>query len=505
MQKPVTSFVVLGGGSAGFLSALCLRVRFPTQPITLIRSPEVGIIGVGEGTFAFVPPFLHGYLNIDPTDYHARTQTTWKLGTRFEWGKRSHFFYTFDKQIDDRVKRLRFHNGYYLFDDMSDASISASLMEQEKAFAAQPNGAPDIRHTHGYHIENERFVGYLENVARQRNITIIEGTVEKVNQTDAGIESLLLNDGRVMAGDFFVDCSGFRSLLLEKAMGASYYSFKKTLYCDRAITGSWDRTDEPIKPFTTSETMDAGWCWRIEHPEKIIRGYVHSSDFISEEAATEEFLRKNPKVKKTGLVRWPSGYRPEAWIKNVVAIGNACGFVEPLEATNLAVICSQAKAVTDLLYYTDGQVTQSQIDGICGIFRHMWLNIRDFLGVHYRFNDRLETPFWRACVNDVDLGDAAPLVEYYKENGPDLMMRTEFERPQEQFGLEGFYCILMGLKVPFKKKIEITDAERAIWNEYRTYNRTRAAAGLTVEQAKKIISMPQWSWNPQFYDGSRPL
>lgn len=504
-QKPVSSILVLGGGSAGFLAALTLRVRLPDLPITLLRSPDLGIIGVGEGTFAYVPKHLHGYLGIDPAEFHAEARPTWKLGTRFLWGKRSEFVYTFDNQVDARVHGLPRANGYYAFDDFTDASIHASLMHAGKAFRRQADGAPMLDHNFGYHIENELFVGYLEKLARSRGIGILEGTVACVEASSAGVGALQLEDGRRLEADFFVDSSGFASLLLGKTLGEEFMSFSKTLYCDRAVVGGWMRAPgEPVLPYTTSETMDAGWCWRIEHPERVVRGYVYGSAFISDEAAEAEFRRKNPQAKDTRVVRFRSGAHRRIWVGNVMAVGNASGFVEPLEATAIAFVCSQSRALADALHANDRIVSDALRDGINRIFDDGWQNIREFLGVHYRFNDRLETPFWKACVNDIDLGDAWRIVDYYRAHGPNALLRHVQERRMEMFSLEGFYTILMGLKVPFRGTAAPTPAERAGWDAFRARNRTEAAAGLTVEESMRIIRLPEWSWNPDFYAPFRP-
>lgn len=504
-MNPITSILILGGGSAGFLTALALRARFPELPITLLRSPELGIIGVGEGTFAYVPKHLHGYLGLDPAEFHAEAKPTWKLGTRFLWGKRDQFVYTFDNQVDFRVDGLPRPNGYYGFDDFTDFSVRASLMQAGKAFRRQPDGSPHLDHHFGYHIENELFVAYLEKVARRQRVAIVDGTVAEVKRGDSGVESLLLEDGRRLSADFFVDCSGFRSVLLGETLGVPFTPFTSTLYCDRAVVGGWERgADEPILPYTTSETMDAGWCWQIEHPDKIIRGYVYGSAFISDEVADAEFRRKNPKIANTRIVKFKTGAYQKLWVGNVMAIGNSSGFVEPLEATAIAFVCSQSKALADSLYHNDLVISEPLRDAVNRIFDDGWNNIREFLGVHYRFNDRLDTPFWQACRSDVELGQAQAIVDYYRAHGPNALMRHVLERRMEMFSLEGFYTILMGLKVPFENRHRPTEGELARWERFRAANQREAKAGLTVAEAMRVLRLPEWSWNPEFYSMFRP-
>ncbi len=164
----------------------------------------------------------------------------------------------------------------------------------------------DISHFAQLYIENEKFVGYLERYATKIGVITEDDTVEHVPQ-DEGVAGLKLASGRTITADLYADCSGFVSLLLEKTLGVPFHDFKRTLYNDRAVVGGWLRTDEPIQPYTTAETMNSGWCWRIDHEGHINRGYVYSSDFISDEDATAEFTAKNPKVMKTRIVRFRVG------------------------------------------------------------------------------------------------------------------------------------------------------------------------------------------------------
>ena len=172
---------------------------------------------------------------------------------------------------------------------------------------------------------------------------IIDGKVTgSERRPEGGIAAVHLEDGRRLAADFFIDASGFRSELLGRALEEPFVSFDRSLFCDRAVVGGWERTDEPILPYTTAETMDAGWAWQIEHEHHVNRGYVYSSQAISDDEAAAEFLRKNPKAPQSPrVVKFRSGRYRRQWVDNVVAIGNAGGFVEPLEATALMIVCAQ--------------------------------------------------------------------------------------------------------------------------------------------------------------------
>lgn len=491
--------LVLGGGSAGFLAAITLKVKMPALTVTVLRSPDIGIIGVGEGTTPNLPLHLFGYLGIDPGEFHRLTQPSWKLGIRLLWGKRPFFDYTFGRQTDWRYHALPKNNGYYCDECFEYADIYSALMSHDRAFVRQPNGDPLITRDFGYHIENERFVRYLEGKAAQVGVQVVDDTVAEVQQNEQGITGLLLASGGVQTADLYVDCSGFRSVLLGKALAAPYLSFASTLYCDRALAGGWERSDEPIKPYTTAETMAAGWCWQIEHPDRIIRGYVYSSAFISEEDAEREFRSKNPKITSARLLKFPSGRYRDSWVKNVVAIGNASGFVEPLEATSLHVICDEARFLTQILQDCDGRPTASLKESYNVLVGNEWDEIRQFLALHYRFNYRLDTPFWRACRADVDLVTAQPLVDYYRENGPSTFARNTLLRPLDIFGMEGYLTMLVGQKVPYRKTGSPVAAEWQVWNGIRAEHKALAEKALTIPEAFRAIQAPQWQWNPNFF------
>lgn len=495
----IQNVLVLGGGSAGFLAALTLKTRIPALAITILRSKEIGIIGVGEGTTVAVPKHLHSYLNFDPGEFHRQADPTWKLGIRFLWGSRPFFDYTFNYQMDWKWERLSKNNGYYCDEACAYADQPSALMSHNKAFVRQANGDPLIGRDFGYHIENEKFVTYLEGKATERGINIVDDTVADVRQDDQGIAALHLTSGAMLAADLYVDCSGFRSLLLGQTLGERFISFKPTLLCDRAIPGGWQRTDEPIKPYTTAETMNAGWCWQIEHLTRIIRGYVYSSDFISDEEAEREFRQKNPKVESTRIIKFPSGRYDRSWVKNVVAIGNASGFVEPLEATSLAVICDESRLLAESLVDCERQPGPTLKESYNHISARAWDTIRYFLGMHYKFNTRLDTPFWRACREKADLGPAESIVDYYRDNGPSTYGRTALLRINDIFGMEGYLCMLVGQRVPYRKTWQAPVSERQIWNGIRAEHRAKALTGMTIPEAYQAILSPEWRWVPDFF------
>ena len=485
------------------MAALTLKIKHPDLAITVVRSKEIGIIGVGEGTTPGILKHLHGYLGLDPAAFYQKARPTWKLGIRFLWGPRRSFDYTFGSQVDWKWQNLSRPNGFYCEDNFDYVDAASALMSQNRVFMRQPSGEPLLDRNAAYHLENETFVSYLEGEAVRVGIQIRDDTVREAQLGEEGIAALRLASGELVTADLYIDCSGFRSFLLGSTLSEPYISFRSSLFCDRAVVGGWDRTDEPIKPYTTAATMNSGWCWQIEHESRINSGYVYSSDFISDEDAEVEFRAKNPRVSTARIVKFTSGRYRHSWVKNVVAVGNASGFVEPLEATSLMAIGYECRILAEVL--TDcnrdpGAASRALFNRVIG---QTWDNIREFLAMHYRFNRRLDTAFWHACLADVDLVDAGPLVDYYKENGPSLMAKQIMHGKVEPFGVEGYFVMLIGQKVPSRTVYTPSDQEKSIWDSMRKENYLRAVGGFTTSEALAVIRSPQWQWNPAYYDYSR--
>jgi tryptophan 7-halogenase len=242
--------------------------------------------------------------------------------------------------------------------------------------------------------------------------------------------------------------------------------------------------------------LDAGWAWQIEHEHFVNRGYVFCSGAISDDDARAEFLRKNPKANKDGrVVKFRSGRYARGWIDNVVAIGNAAGFVEPLEATALMVVCAQTQTLVDFLKHTRREPTATIRALYNDISVNVWEEIREFLAIHYKLNTLLDTPFWRQCRAETDLGQAAGLLEFYEENGPTGFARHLLRPTGSNFGIEGFLAMLVGNRTPYRARHQPTDAERQAWERHRATFAQQAGAGVTVKEALAYVRHPGWTWH----------
>jgi len=485
----VNRVLILGGGSAGFLVGLTLRARNPQLPVTVLRSKDIGVIGVGEGTTALVLQHLHGNLKIGLREFFRDAEPVPKLGLRsINWGPRQFYDYNFAHHYGIRYHAVPRETGFYAEEDLSDSSLFTALMSRNRCCLRGADGQPQVSPFWAYHLENKQFVALLERYARQAGVAILDDTVVHVIRNEAGIESLRLESGNAATADLFVDCSGFASMLLGGTLEEPFVSYARSLFCDRAVVGGWDRSaGEPIQPYTVAEGMNAGWCWRIDHEARINRGYVYSSAFVSDAEAEAEFRRKNPKVQATRLVMFRSGRYQRAWVKNVVAVGNAVGFVEPLEATAIGAICGMSQNLAEMLGVCGGEIEPSMVALFNRFTARQWDQIRDFLAVHYRFATRPDTPFWQECRKSVDVAGAQEVVDFYRENGPTSIWRNILTDVNDSFGAEGYLSILVGQKVPCKPYLP-SSAEKAAWTQIKRGLAARAQQhGMTVPETIKAL------------------
>lgn len=452
----IRSVGIVGGGTAGYLSALILRATCPDVAVTLIESKKIPIIGVGEATVNSIVPFLHKTLGIDIHEFYREVIPTMKLGIKFEWGQPAP--YHFQAPFDWTVGSVGLIGSMTYEGNVNSMSLGSLMMEHDKTFVIRGNDDGEILslfsdYHFAYHLDNMRFVSFLHRKAVERGVRHLDTTIvdAKVDATGENITTLLTESGETLSFDLYVDCSGFRSMLLEGKLKSDFVSYADSLYTDRALAFNTPHGGH-IKPYTTASTMSSGWCWTIPMPEDDHHGYVFSSRFCTPEEAERELREKYPDAGDTRIVKFRSGRHEEIWRGNVFAVGNSYAFVEPLESTGILMITNAAAQLA--------RVVSRHTNGDAG-FRYIvnkniaddWDRLRWFLAIHYKYNQRLDTPFWKKVRADGDVSGVEHILQLYRENAPiRLLGETTTSSLRGNFnlffGVQGFDCILLGQKAP---------------------------------------------------------
>jgi tryptophan halogenase len=474
---------VIGGGTSGYFAAIALKKRFPALEVTIVESSSIPIIGVGEATTTLMPPFLHEQLGLDIVALYREVRPTWKLGIKFDWGLPGDSFFTYPFGETNPVEAVA-HDG-----DLLAQSFTSMLMVADKSpMIRDERGEPVSllpRLKFAYHLDNAPFVAFLARHAARlgvhhRDVLIADALVSADGER---IDRLRTSDGEDLSFDLYIDATGFRSQLIGKALGSPFHSFAGTLLCDTAIVAQVPQRG-PVQPYTLAQTMNAGWCWKIPVEGEDHRGYVFSSAFLSDEQAIEEMRAKNPGMSDPWKVRFRSGRHQDFWKGNVVAIGNAYGFVEPLESTALHMVITEIAYVVGCLESAgdgppDTAFANTRVGG-------HWDYLRGFLGLHYRFNKKLDTPFWQACRNDIDVTGVQAAIDHYRAHGPwSERDGAHFQWGDPAFGYQGMMILLLGQQAPGPRPT--STFSREVWRARVARQRELAARALPQAEALAIL------------------
>ena len=406
-DRMIRSIVIVGGGAAGWMTAAALsRTLQRDCTITLVESDDIGIVGVGEAT---IPPIrlFNEMLGIDEAQFIRETHGSFKLGIQFvDWLRPGHTYFhpfgTYGKPFDT----VALHQ-FWLRECRSGGidSIDNYCMAWALAYGgkfAQPSR--DMRnvlstHDYAYHFDAARYAAFLSRYAQGKGVVRHEGKVVSVEQNgETGfVESVTLGDGRVLTGELFIDCSGFRGVLIEGALHTGYEDWSHWLPCDRSLAVPSAPTDDFL-PYTRSTAREAGWQWRIPIQGRTGNGTVYSSGFIDDARAADDLLARLDGAPLGDLrpLRFVTGRRRKAWNRNVIAVGLSSGFLEPLESTSLHLI--QANISKLLAFFPDRDFDPLVSDEFNRVALGETERIRDFLILHYHLNQRDE-PLWRYCAN----------------------------------------------------------------------------------------------------------
>lgn len=425
-MNPIRKIVIVGGGTSGWMAAAILshHLRQSLCEVQLVEAPDVGTIGIGEST---VPPFvgLIRRLGIDEQDFMRATQATYKLGIRFvDWRQRNErYFHPFGVI----GKRIGTHDFYQCWLKARQAGDTSSLQDFSPCSVMAENGRfflpGEAQNTpiggagYAFHVDATLVAKYLRNYAEARGVKRLEGKVVTAQQRDNGfLESVLLEDGRRVEGDFFIDCTGFRAVLMDKTLAVGFEDWSRFLPCDRAVAVK-AASRSPIPPYTQAAAKRAGWMWNIPLQNRSGQGYVYSSAFCSDQEARSALLRSVDAevLEEPRTIHFVTGRRREIWRSNCLALGLAAGFVEPLEATAIHLI---ARGMDFFLrYFPDKDCDAALVREYNRRMAADYEEVRDFIVLHYCATSREDTPFWRWCRNIIMPDSLQERIELFVGHG----------------------------------------------------------------------------------------
>ncbi|PWK84701.1 tryptophan halogenase family protein [Fulvimonas soli] len=461
-ELPVRRVVIVGGGTAGWMTAALLAKAFgPRLSIRLVESDEIGIVGVGEAT---IPQIRHvgRFLGIAEDELLRASRGTIKLAVQFnDWRRIGDSYVHAFSDVGLPLGLAAFQH-YWLRSRREDPrapdlwaySICARACAANR-FAPMENvgGSPLTGIRYAYHFDAARFGRLLRRNAEGNGVVRTEGKVVDValRGDDGFIESIRLHSGEVIPGDLFVDCSGFRGLLIEGALKTGYESWQHWLPCDSAVVAPSEHGGT-IRPYTQASAQQAGWQWRIPLQHLASNGHVYCSRFVSDDEAAATLVRnmEGPALAAPRQLRFHTGIRNKVWNRNCVALGLASGFIEPLESTSIHLMQSAAGRL--LTMFPDRGFDPALVDEYNRQTRAEYEQTRDFIILHYKATERDDTPFWRRCATmDVPEG-LARRIGLFRRTG------HVFREGEELFTLMGWLQVFIGQGIVPERHHPLADA-----------------------------------------------
>jgi len=399
-DNAIRKVVIAGGGTAGWVAAAALSSKFDQLlDITVVESEQIGTIGVGEATIPTATTF-HRLIGIDEREFMRATNATFKVGISFEnWGQQGDQYIHSFGGLGQSSWLADFHH-FWLYANA--LGVSTDLGDYSAECIAGKAGRFEITKNnslnYAYHLDSGLYAKFLQNKSVARGVKRIEGIIETVEQDQetGDITSLVTDKGDVVNGDLFIDCTGFRALLIEQTLNTGFESWSQYLPCDRAVAVQTESTGEPA-PLTRSIAHDAGWRWRIPLQHRVGNGLVYSSQHLSDDEAKHRLLQmvEGPVINEPRLIRYQSGRRNQVWNKNCIALGLATGFVEPLESTSIHLFMTGVIRLMELFPFSG--VTDATRDEYNRLCKNELVDIRDFIVLHYHVTERDDSDFWRHC------------------------------------------------------------------------------------------------------------
>lgn len=433
--------VIAGGGTAGWVTAAVLSAQIGgLLDITLVESDSVGTIGVGEATIPTHKTF-HSLLGVDEAEFMRETKATFKLAIAFEdWGALGERYVHPFGSFGQGTWMTDFHSMWRQAQDRGfGGEFDDYCVELQAAEKAKFGTINNKSLNHAYHLDSGLYAKYLRKKSEQRGVTRLEGFIDDVSlDSETGeIKSLKLDDGRVLEGDLFIDCTGFRALLIGKALGVKHIDFGKWLRVNRAIAVQTEQEDE-ILPYTRCMAQGAGWQWRIPLQHRVGNGHVYAGDYMDDDEALTVFTDNlsMPMCSEPNFIKFKTGRLERIWEKNCVAIGLSSGFLEPLESTSIHLIQIIASRLIKMFpFHKTSNAVASQFNKE---FAEEFDGIRDFIIMHYVATRRDDTQFWRD-MQALDIPDSlAARLELYKESG------IVYQHGADLFRTDSWHSVLRG-------------------------------------------------------------
>jgi tryptophan 7-halogenase len=443
-QQTIRKVVIAGGGTAGWTAAAALaRQLGPLLDITLVESEDIGTVGVGESTIPTARTF-NALLGIDEAAFMRATQATFKLGISFEnWGEiGDRYIHSFGQ-----VGKSTWMGGFHHFwmqaraqgfgGDLGDYCLELKAAEGDRFFTGE-NGPLN----YAYHLDAGLYGQFLRRMAEADGAKRVEGKIASVRQSaaDGSIEALVMESGQAVEGDLFIDCTGFRGLLIEQTLKAGYEDWDHWLPTNSALAVQ-TRSTEPAKPYTRAIAHRAGWRWKIPLQHRVGNGLVYCNEFMSDDEALALLQGEieGETLIPPRLIRYRTGRRRKTWDKNVVALGLSSGFVEPLESTSIHLIMVGVTRLMQLFPF--GGISQAAIDRYNRLADDELEKIRDFIILHYKATERTDSPFWDR-VREMQIPDSlAQRIELFRESA------QVYQAPGELFQVDSWLQVLLGQRV----------------------------------------------------------
>jgi flavin-dependent dehydrogenase len=506
----VKQIVIVGGGTAGWMTAAYLRKALdPGCQITLVESGNIRTIGVGEATFSTIKLFFD-WLDLDETEWMPACNATYKMAIRFvDWTAHGgHFYHPFQRyETVDGVNLgewwLKLKSGFEPFDyacftvpALCDHLRSPRFLDGrvfddqvQSCFTAEHRACKGVladhlvQYPYAYHFDASRLADFLKGYAMHRGVRqVIDDVVEVTRCADGegDIAAVVTREHGALSGDLFVDCTGFRGLLINQTLGEPFIPFSRALLCDSAIATQVpdDIAAHGIEPFTTATALSSGWAWRIPLYGRIGTGYVYSSAFASADEAEGELRRHlGPAADGCGAahIRMRIGRCRNSWVRNCVAIGLASGFVEPLESTGIFFIQHGIETLVDHLHAPpEEELVRSYNRSVAECID----GVMEFLTMHYCASDRRDTPFWRAATSEIEVPEAlAERLRLWRRRLPN---RRNVNAAYHGFEAYSYSVMLLGMSGPLDESLPVLDLLSPS-NALAAFERVRSRTAQLVE------------------------